>query len=60
MAGSVHKVYYCQTQIYHSNAMAEHCRCREGFDLAVAAGIMLIKSLYDELSNTRFTHNTHI
>lgn len=69
MAGSVHKVHYCQTQIYHSNAMTEHCRCREGFDLAVAAGIMLIKkpvwwalkysyltsSLYDSDASTVYT-----
>lgn len=69
MAGSVHKVHYCQTQIYHSNAMTEHCRCREGLDLAVAAGIMLIKkpvwwalkysyltsSLYDFDASTVYT-----
>ncbi len=30
------------------------------FDLAVAAGIVLIKSLYEELKETVFTHYTRI
>ncbi len=47
--------------MYHSNSTEQALLLSSrSFDLAAAAGIVLFKSLYEELKDTVFTHYTHI